>query len=98
MGMEYRIFCRPQGQAEVRDSLRRLGGQTSTELPDQFEFHFQPRGSNEMPDASVTIEAESIYFVDYGGERQQVALLLRRIIDDALTSSDSSDSIVITSL
>jgi hypothetical protein len=39
-----------------------------------------------------------VYFCDHCGEREPVAVLFRRIIDEALTLSGSSDSIVVTSL
>ena len=94
MGIEYRVSCVPEGLPKVGELLRRLGGQ----FPTQIEFRFRPCRSDEMPDATVVVEPERIYFLDHCRERQQVAVLFRQIIDEALTFSDSSDSVVITSL
>lgn len=78
--------------------LRRHGGQPSSQFPSQIEFRFRHTQHNAMPDATVIVETESIYFLDNCGDQEQVAVLFRQIIDEALTYSDSSDSVVITSL
>jgi hypothetical protein len=78
--------------------LHRLGGQPSAQFPAQIEFRFGQCLPTEMPDATVVVDSEGIYFVDSCGDRQQVAVLFRKIIDEALTFSDSSDSVVITGL
>jgi hypothetical protein len=99
MGIEYRISCTPEGLSNVGELLGRLGGQPSAEFPAQIEFRFRSSRAEEMPDATVVLEPAGIYFVDHGGAcREAVAVLLRRIMDEALTFSDSSDSVVITSL
>ena len=98
MGIEYRISCAPDGLPKIGELLHRRGGQPSPQFPTQIEFRFRPCGPEEMPDATVVVEAAGIYFLDHCGEREQVAVLLRQIIDEALTFSDSSDSVVITSL
>lgn len=98
MGIEYRVSCAPEGLPKVGELLRRLGGQPSSQFPTQIEFRFQPCRPDELPDATVVVETEGVYFLDHCGKREQVAVLLRQIIDEALKFSDSSDSVVITSL
>jgi hypothetical protein len=98
MGIEYRISCPRESLPKLEEFLRRVGGQPSTQFPHQLEFRFRPSTANQMPDAIAVIEAQGLYFCDYCGAREPVAVLFRRIIDEALTLSDSSDSIVITSL
>ena len=98
MGIEYRISCAPKGLPKVGELLRRLGGQPSPQFPTRIEFRYRPCRPDEMPDATVVLETEGIYFLDGCGESERVALLFRHIIDEALTFSDSSDSVVITSL
>ena len=98
MGIEYRIPCPPDKLPKLEEFLRRLGGQPSRQFPDQLEFRFSPSKSDEMPDATAVVESAGIYFCDHCGAREPVAVLFRRIIDEALTFSDSSDSVVITGL
>ena len=98
MGLEYRISCPPESLAKLGDFLRRVGGQPSAQFPEQIEFRFHPSTSDGMPDATAIIEAQGIYFCDYGGAREQVAVLFRRLIDEALAWSGSSDRVVITSV
>lgn len=78
--------------------LRRLGGVPSPHFPTQIEFRFRPCRPDELPDATVVVEAASIHFLDHCGEPEKVAVLFRSIVDEALTFSDSSDSVVINSL
>ena len=78
--------------------LQRMGGLSSEKRPERFEFRFSSTGSNVMPDATVVVESESIYFLDSLGDRAQIALLFRRVIDEALTYPDESDSITVTTL
>ncbi len=98
MGTEYRISCAPEALPRIAELLCRLGGQRSVETPPQIEFRFRPDRPAESPDVTVVVESESIYFLDHCGDRQQSALLFRQVIDCALKFSDSSDSVVITSL
>ena len=98
MGIEYRILTASEKLPKFEEFLRRLGGQPSLQFPTQIEFRFQQSQPDEMPDATVVVEPASIYFCDHCGASEPVAVLFRRIIDEALTHSDSSDSIVITSL
>ncbi len=98
MGIEYRVSCAPEGLPKLSELLRRLGGIPSPQSPTRIEFRFRSCRPDEVPDATVVLESGGIYFVDHGGEREHVAVLFRRIVDEALTVSDSSDSIIITSL
>lgn len=97
MGIEYRISCTAKGLSQIAELLERLGGVASQEFPRQLEFRFQSSAPGEMPDAAVVVEPAGIYFVDYS-RHEQVAVLFRQIIDEALASSDSSDRVVISGL
>jgi hypothetical protein len=98
MGIEYRISCPPESLPKLREFLRRAGGLPSAQFPEQIEFRFRPSTPDQMPDATAVVEAQGLYFCDHCGEREPVAVLFRRIIDEALTLSGSSDSIMVTSL
>lgn len=98
MGIEYRISCTAKGLPKIAELLKQLGGQPCSQLPEQINFRFRPSPPTEMPDATVVVEPEGIYFVDHGGDPEQVAVLFRRIVDEALAYADSSDSVVITGL
>jgi hypothetical protein len=98
MGIEYRILCAARGLPAMVQFLQRMGGQSSYEHPDRFEFRFASTDSNVMPDATVIVESESIYFLDSLGDRAQVALLFHAVIDEALTYADESDSTTVTAL
>jgi hypothetical protein len=98
MGTEYRISCPPDGLPKMQAFLRRVGGQPCRQFPEQLEFRFQPSQPDGMPDATAVIESAGIYFCVHCGASEPVAVLFRRIIDEALTLSDSSDSLVITTL
>ena len=98
MGIEYRISCSAEGLPKIVELLRRLGGQPSQEFPTHIEFRLAKSSVHEMPDATIIVESEGIYFCDHCGARDQVAVIFRRVIDEALTFSGTSDSVVITSL
>ena len=98
MGIEYRLSCPPAALPRLEVFLLRLGGQPCSQSPARLEFHLPPSCPGQMPAVTVVPEAEGLYFCDHGGEREAVALLFRRIIDELLVLSDSSDSIVITAL
>ena len=82
----------------MAEFLRRAGGIASPQFPEQIEFRLQSSVPSGMPDAMAVIEPQGLYFCDYCGAREPVCVLFRRIIDEALTLSDSSDSIVVTTL
>ena len=94
MGIEYRISCPPESLPKLAEFLRRAGGIPSAQFPEQIEFRFRPSIPGEMPDATAVIEPKGLYFCDHCGGREPVSVLFRRIIDEALTLYDSSDSIV----
>jgi hypothetical protein len=98
MGIEYRISCPPESLPKLAEFLRRAGGLPSAQSPEQIEFRFRSSIPGEMPDATAVIEPQGLYFCDHCGAREAVSILFRRIIDEALTLSDSSDSIVVTTL
>jgi hypothetical protein len=83
---------------KLLEFLRRAGGQPSVQFPEQIEFRFRPSTPGEMPDATAILEAQGLYFCDHCGAPEPVAVLFRRIIDEALKLSDSSDSVIVTSL
>lgn len=98
MGIEYRISCPTDKLPKLEQFLRRLGGQPGRQFPDQLEFRFRPSKPDEMPDATAVVESAGIYFCDHCGAREPVAVLFRRIIDEALTLSDSGDHVIIKGL
>jgi len=98
MGIEYRISFLPEKLPELEQFLRRVGGEPCRDRPERFEFRFRSSQPDEMPDATAIIEAEGLYFCDHCGAREPVAVLFRNIIDEALTLSDSAESVVITGL
>ena len=98
MGIEYRISCPPESLPKLEEFLRRAGGLPCAQFPERIEFRFRPSTPDEMPDATAVVEPQGLYFCDHCGAREPVAVLFRRIVDEALTLSDSSDRIVVTSL
>ena len=98
MGIECYISCPSENLAELKAFLRDAGGQPCLQFPEQLEFRFRSSALEEMPDATAVVQSDGLYFCDNCGAREPVALLFRRIIDKMLTLSESTDSIVITSL
>lgn len=98
MGIEYQISCAPENFPKIQELLDRLGGEPSQQFPQQIEFRFQPSRPDEMPDATVVLDIAGIYLCDWGGVRESVAVLFRRIVDEALTFAAGSEGIVITRL
>src|ERR1700733_7447552 len=94
MGYEYRILFHLKDIEKFKSTMVRFGGSPSPEKPNQFEF-----GANENPEfhasATVVLESNGIYLCDHGGNRSKAAFLFRNIVDEALTYSDSSDSVVV---
>jgi hypothetical protein len=97
MGIEYRISFSPDKIDKLRADLHRFGGHPAPEKPDRFYFSFSDHAES-RPDATVILETNTVYFCDHGGNREKVAFLFRRIVDEALAYSDHTDSIVITGL
>ncbi len=50
-----------------------------------------------MPDAFVLLEEEGVYFCDYA-RNDKSAVIFRDLIDEALTHSDASGSVVVHDL
>jgi hypothetical protein len=98
MGVEYRISCPPEKLPKLEEFLRHAGGKPSEQYPEQLEFRFRPCGPDEMPDATAMLEPAGVYFCDHCGAQEPVDVLFRRLIDEALACSDSSDSVTITAL
>ena len=99
MGHEYRIAWKQAHRDDARDWLCRRGGKAVVfEGRESFEFRFDGSADHtKMPDASVILEEEGVYFCDFSGSPGS-ATILRGLIDEALGHSDSSDSVVIQSL
>lgn len=98
MGIEYHISCPPEKLQKLEEFLLRAGGQPSARFATQIEFRFRQSSPGEMPDATAIVETQGLYFCDHCGARDAVAVLFRRIIDEALSLSDSSDSVVVSTL
>ncbi len=98
MGIEYRISCPSENLQKLEEFLLRAGGRASARFPTQVEFRFRQTSPDEMPDATAIVEPQGLYFCDHCGAREAVSVLFRRIIDEALTLSGSSDSVVVKTL
>src|SRR3954453_8345361 len=97
MGHEYLITVTPADNAPFVALCLRLGGQQTD--GESQTFYFRAPGSKPhptMPDASVVLDPGEVWLCDYGGPREFVALLLRHLLDAALTHSDSPDGIRVT--
>jgi hypothetical protein len=97
MGIEYQISCPSESLPKLEEFLRRVGRLPSAQFPEQIEFRFPPSTPDEKPDATAVVESQGLYFCVFSGS-ERVAVLFRRIIDEALSLSGSSGSIVVTSL
>ena len=98
MGIEYRLSCPPAGLPKLAAFLRQVGGHPSAQPPGGFEFRFGPAPSGGVPDVTAVLEPGGLYLCDHGEPRDAVALFFRRVVDELLSLSDASDSVVITSL
>ena len=98
MGIEYRLFCPASRVPQLAALLLRLGGRPSARRPEQIEFHFGATMTANLPDVTVITEPAAIYFCDHGGAPEAVAMLLRRLIDEALLLVGGTDSILIASI
>jgi hypothetical protein len=67
MGIEYKILI--QG-ARPEDLDQILKDEPLSCLPESgmYEFRAKDRQKGEMPDACAEVEADGLYFCDYGGE------------------------------
>jgi hypothetical protein len=98
VGIEYRISCPPERLPELKEFLLRAGGRPWPEFPEQIQFRFRESVVEGRVEATAVIEADGLYFCDHCGAREPVAVLFQRIIDEALTLSGPSDSVVVTGL
>ena len=73
LGIEYKLWGEAFDQATVRDSLIRLpGGSISPKDAMRVEYRYEATSAAEMPDATVIVEATSVYFCDHGGKGRAV--------------------------
>ena len=73
LGIEYKVWGEAFDQATVRDSLIRLpGGSISPKDAMRVEYRYEATSAAEMPDATVIVEATSVYFCDHGGNGRAV--------------------------
>jgi hypothetical protein len=98
MGIEYRFSCTPEALSEMEAFLLRTGWERTERDPRQFEYWSGPKDASAWPVATLNIEDSAVLFCDHCGPKEASAVLFRRIIDQALTYSDGSDSIVVTSI
>jgi hypothetical protein len=79
--------------------LQERGGRSVIfEGKESFEFRFSGSQSDSaMPDISVAFEEDGVYLCDYSRSDKSAALM-RGLIDEALTESGSSDSVLLQSL
>ena len=98
MGVEYHISCSPDRLPRLAEFLLSIGGQPHPQSSERIEFSFRCVAPGSVPDPTVVVEPACVYFCDHGGPREAVAVLFRRIVDEALILSDGSDTITITAL
>ena len=94
MGQEYRISSRASALKELMALCVRLGGTQATEGTTTFEFRSRKNEpSSAMPDASVHLHEDHIWFCDYGGPKEFVAPVFLKLVNIALRHSDGPDGI-----
>jgi hypothetical protein len=99
VGHEYRIEWKSGSVAGIKAWLERRGGLPVTfDAQERFEFRFgSVESASKLPDALVALEKDSVYFCD-NVRTEKSAAIFRSLIDEALTHSGSSDSVVVHSL
>ncbi|MES2693088.1 MAG: hypothetical protein V4773_06415 [Verrucomicrobiota bacterium] len=99
VGQEYRIAWKPVDAASAKAWLVRRGGKpVVVDGRELFEFRFgSSQDPSAMPDAFVLLEEEGVYFCDYA-RNDKSAVIFRDLIDEALTHSDASGSVVVHDL
>ena len=98
MGNEYYFSCTLKALDEIEAFLMRTGWERTMRDSRCFEHWSVSKGPDAWPDATLSLEEARIYFCDHGGAQELRAVLFRRVIDELLTYSDGSDSIVVTSI
>jgi hypothetical protein len=98
MGIEYYFSCTPKALTELEAFLLRTGWERTERDPRCFDYWSVPKQPHAWPDATLSLGEARIYYCDHGGAKEFSAFLFRRVIDQLLTYSDDSDSIVITSI
>ena len=94
MGNEYRISGAKLQPAELKELLARLGRKEIKGQQLCFEFRSpDSKPIQGMPDASVTLASEDLWFCDCGGPREYVGHLFLRVVQATLNSSDWPDGI-----
>jgi len=98
MGIEYYFSCTPKALTELEAFLLQSGWKRTEGDPRRFDYWSVPQQPNAWPAATLSLEKTRIYYCDHGGAKEFSAFLFRRVIDQLLTYSDDSDSIVIRSI
>jgi hypothetical protein len=94
MGQEYRISSRISALEELKTLCLLLGGTHPNGYPTAYEFRSQKNEpSSAMPDASVQLHDDHIWFCDYGGPKEFVAPVFLKLLNVALRHSDGPDGI-----
>lgn len=89
MGLEYQIVC-SQNPDELDKRLRLLHGFSGYDKEHRL-YYFRSAENQDvarMPDASVGIEPDGIYFNDHGGDAKLASVVFRRLLDVALAEAD----------
>lgn len=98
MGYEYRFSCTPKALTEIEAFLLRRGWVRADRDSRKFEYWTDAKEPGSWPVATLVLEDSGIYFCDHGGARESSAVLFRDIIDEALTYTDSTDSVLVTGI
>ena len=94
MKQEYRISSRDSALEELKTLCLRLGGTPLTVGPTSFEFRSrEDEPSAAMPDASVHLHDDHIWFCDNGGPSEFVAPVFMKLLNVALRHSNEPDGI-----
>ena len=94
MGQEYRISSRTSALDELKALCVRLDGMQLTEGTTSFEFRSRKNEpSSAMPDASVHLHDDHLWFCDHGGPNEFVAPIFLKLLNVALRHSDGPEGI-----
>lgn len=88
------MSSRASALEELKALCLRLGGTHRSGHSTSFEFRSQKNEpSSAMPDASVDLHDDHIWFCDYGGPKEFVAPVFLKLLNVALRHSDGPDGI-----